>query len=82
MLSYRIFTLVATVSRLMQWTSSVIVLGIVAWFMAHYEHDPHNVYQLVIVCCMCSLFVPPFSSSPLLLCHDSKLVAVFSYAVD
>jgi hypothetical protein len=37
------------VSRLLQWVSAVIVMGIASYFIAKYTTDEHIIYEEVIV---------------------------------
>ena len=41
---------VTILTRFMQWSSAVIVMGITSYFMHNWPKGQHTIYQEVIVC--------------------------------
>lgn len=53
-------------TRVMQWSSAVIVMGLTSFFINHGPRGQHTIYQEVIVC-YCAFFDEPIITEPYIL---------------
>jgi len=71
------------VSRLLQWASAVIVMGIASYYIAKYTSDRHEhiIYEEVIACVSVALFLVPLFLSYYRrnTWHTAPLDLIFSY---
>lgn len=59
-LPHRIAKTIVSASHALAWISSVIVLGITAYYINSYRHDHHLIFELVIATLFTAFWLPSF----------------------
>jgi len=59
-LSNSVTKFLVSISHALAWISSVIVMGITAYYLRKYPHDMHLVYELIIATLFTAFWLPSF----------------------